>query len=98
MRNAPRLVALLGVVISSALSPRPVRVIRARWKHSHYGVALPHKVRHDGPKVAPGPKVYGEWLAALVDEFGRQEVAGWSSEKELPSEWEWGVWMRSRRM
>ena len=59
---------------------------------------MPRKVLQDGPKVAPGGKVYGEWLAALVEEFGPAEVAGWSSEKELPSEWGYGVWRRSRRV
>ncbi len=82
---------------ASLTTPRSLRVIRARWKQSDYGVArLPQKVRPDGPKVAPGGKVYGEWLAALVEAFGPTEVAGWSSEKELPLEWGYGVWRRSR--
>ena len=97
MRNALRPVASLGAVSAPTSVSAPVRVVRARWRHSDYRSAfLAQRVREDGPKVAPGGKVYGEWLAALVDEFGSAKVAGWSSEKELPLEWGYGVWRRSR--
>ena len=86
----------LGVVPAS-LTPHPLRVIRARWKESDYRVArVPQRVRKDGPRVAPGGKVYGEWLAALVDEFGPRAVAGWPADRELPSEWRHRVWTRRK--
>ena len=51
---------------------------------------MPRRVLRDGPKV------YGEWLAALVEAFEPAGVAGWSGDRELPSEWEYGAWRRSR--
>ena len=56
---------------------------------------MPRRALQDGPKVAPGGKVYGVWLAALVEEFGQAEVAGWPADRALPSEWGYGVWIRS---
>ena len=89
----------LHVTLDAALNDVQVRVVRERWKHSASRSAfLPRRVRQDGPKVAPGGKVYGEWLAALVEEFGPSEVAGWSSEKELPLEWDYGVWIRGQSL
>ena len=87
----------LGVVsVPSSLNTRPIRVVRERWRHSDHGVVLPRRVLRDGPKVVPGGKVYGEWLAALVAEFGRLEVARWPADRELPSEWTYRTWRGGR--
>ena len=86
-------------VLASSLNTRAIRVVRARWRHSDYRSAfLAQRVREDGPKVAPGGNVYGEWLAALVDEFGPAEVAGWPADRELPGEWHYGVWIRGQSL
>jgi hypothetical protein len=89
----------LGVVSSPASLniSRPIRVLRARWRHSESRSA-PRRARKDGPKVAPSGKVYGEWLAALVEEFGPEEVASWPGDTELPGEWDYSMWRVSRRM